>query len=418
MLTKEFASISDHGTPFDEENDPMSVNLFNMPGVRWKNMRAKLSPVFTSGKLKQMLPLMLEVSDELARVLSHHAKRGETVKLKNYLVRYATDVIGSCAFGISCNSLQNSKSEFYVKSQKFSQPSLLLTTRFVIMKNKFVAKLIPFKRLFPDVHEFFISLMAKTINYRKTNNIERNDLVQQMMEVQKKDEGKTKESHPDEVIFTDVVIAAQAFLFFAAGLDGIANTVGFALHPLSLNPQLQDDLADEILSVINQHDGEITYQGLKEMKLLEMVVSEALRMYSPAAMLFREVTTASYTIPDIDITLQRGQNVVIPMFGLHYDPDIYPDPERFDPYRFSDENMSKRHQYAYLPFGEGPRICIANRMALLQIKLTLAAIIKDFKFSVSPKTEVLSRTDKSTTPCNHLNTRVEVVAGGGGFICP
>jgi len=380
-----------------------------MPGVRWKNMRAKFSPVFTSGKLKQMLPLMLECSDELSRVLRHHAKRGETVELKDYLVRYATDLIGTCAFGISCNSLQDSKSEFYVTSLKFFQPSLLFTLRFVIMNNKFVAKLIPFKRLFP-VNEFFINLIAKTINYRKTNNVVRNDLVQQMMKVQKKDEGKTRESHPDEVIFTDVVIAAQAFLFFAAGLDGIANTVGFALHHLSLDPQLQDDLADEILSVVNQHDGQITYQGLHEMKLLEMVVSEILRMYSPAAMLFRIVTTPSYTIPDTDITLERGQKVAIPVAGLHYDPEIYPEPERFDPYRFSEENMSKRHQYAYLPFGEGPRICVANRMALLKIKLTLAAIIKDFRFSVSPRTEVplpMKRHTFSVTPKNGFYLTLE-----------
>jgi hypothetical protein len=68
----------------------------------------------------------------------------------------------------------------------------------------------------------------------------------------------------------------------------------------------------------------------------------------------------TYKIPDTDVVLEKGILTVIPVLALHHDPKYYPDPERFDPERFSEEEKAKRHQYVYLPFGEGPRICIGK----------------------------------------------------------
>jgi cytochrome P450 family 6 len=72
------------------------------------------------------------------------------------------------------------------------------------------------------------------------------------------------------------------------------------------------------------------------------------------------VCTKPYRIPRTDITLEKGIQIFIPVFALHYDPQYYPNPERFDPERFSDEEKKNRPQYSYLPFGEGPRICIGE----------------------------------------------------------
>jgi cytochrome P450 family 6 len=85
--------------------------------------------------------------------------------------------------------------------------------------------------------------------------------------------------------------------------------------------------------------------------------SETLRKYPPVPILNRECTKA-YKIPDTDIVLEKGMLSVIPVLALHHDPKYYPEPERFDPERFSEEEKAKRHHYVYLPFGEGPRICI------------------------------------------------------------
>jgi cytochrome P450 len=82
--------------------------------------------------------------------------------------------------------------------------------------------------------------------------------------------------------------------------------------------------------------------------------------------------TKRYEIPGTNVILEKGIQVVIPAMGLHYDPQYFPEPEKFDPERFSEEVKSKRHNYVYLPFGEGPRICIG--------KTTLYIIIHILQF--------------------------------------
>lgn len=78
----------------------------------------------------------------------------------------------------------------------------------------------------------------------------------------------------------------------------------------------------------------------------------------------------------------------MPTYAFHHDPELYPNPSKFDPDRFLDENKSTRHPFAHLPFGEGPRICIGLRFGLMQVKVGLAMLLKKFKFEVCDKTNV------------------------------
>ena len=86
---------------------------------------------------------------------------------------------------------------------------------------------------------------------------------------------------------------------------------------------------------------------------------ETLRKYPPVQVLLR-ICTNPYRLPGTDVDLEKGIQIFIPVMGLHYDPKYYPQPERFDPERFSDKEKKNRPQYSYLPFGEGPRICIGE----------------------------------------------------------
>ncbi|KAG8176930.1 hypothetical protein JTE90_018713 [Oedothorax gibbosus] len=121
------------------------------------------------------------------------------------------------------------------------------------------------------------------------------------------------------------------------------------------------------------------------MKYLDNVISETLRMYPPLPRLDR-TADAEYTIGGI--TVKKGMLVTIPIFGMHRDPKLYPDPDRFDPNRFSPEEKAKRDPYAYLPFGAGPRNCVAMRFALMEVKVCLAHVIANFIIKTSPETKV------------------------------
>lgn len=109
-----------------------------------------------------------------------------------------------------------------------------------------------------------------------------------------------------------------------------------------------------------------------------------MRKYPPLPFLDRELNE-DWKIPGSDIILKKGTAIMISNFGVQRDPEFYPDPEKFDPERFSEEEKAKRPAMAYLPFGDGPRNCIGLRFGYLQTKVGLATFLKNYKFSIHPK---------------------------------
>jgi len=106
------------------------------------------------------------------------------------------------------------------------------------------------------------------------------------------------------------------------------------------------------------------------------------------------VCTKPYTIQPVNegeepLTLAEGQEVWLPIYPLHRNPDYYTDPDKFDPERFSPENKSKIPDYVYHPFGCGPRICIGNRFALIEIKAILFYLLLNFEIAPTPNTKPL-----------------------------
>lgn len=135
--------------------------------------------------------------------------------------------------------------------------------------------------------------------------------------------------------------------------------MSFALYELALNPDVQDKLAEEIRKYTSENGDKLTYDLLQEMKYLDMVVSETLRKYPPVGNLFRQCTKP-YTIPGTNVLIEAETRVFIPIYAIHRDPKYYPNPEKFDPERFTPEEKAKRHPMIYMPFGEGPRNCIGK----------------------------------------------------------
>ncbi|XP_011705214.1 PREDICTED: cytochrome P450 6l1-like, partial [Wasmannia auropunctata] len=142
---------------------------------------------------------------------------------------------------------------------------------------------------------------------------------------------------------------AQSFIFFVAGFETSATTATFSLYELAQHQDIQDKVRKEINEILAKHGG-LTYDAVNEMTYLHKVVNETLRKYPPVPILNR-ICTKEINLPTTDIHLPKGTLITIPVLGLHRDPSIYPDPDKFDPERFNADKVAERHPYAYLPFG-------------------------------------------------------------------
>uniref|UniRef100_A0A182PYV7 Uncharacterized protein n=1 Tax=Anopheles epiroticus TaxID=199890 RepID=A0A182PYV7_9DIPT len=376
ILVKDFNYFVDRGVYSNEEVDPLSANLFFMEGNRWRKLRSKLAPTFTSGKLKAMFHTIVDVGTRLDQYLAKRCVQAQRLDVKELLARFLTDVIGSCAFGIECNSLDNPDSQFRVMGKRMiNLPKLKALKVFFAMMFRKQARALGIRFNDEDVSDFFLTVVRDTIRYREENGVRRDDFMQLLIDMTKKD------GTGDGETLTFEEIAAQAFIFFFAGFETSSTTLTCALHLLSKHPHVQREARRCVQDVLTKHRNELTYDAVVEMEYLGWIVNETLRMHPPVATLHR-ITTQPYQLPNGSV-IPEGVGVVIPNLAFHNDPDLFSDPLDFKPERFSVKDDFKNN-FSYLPFGEGPRICIGMRFGLLQTRLGLAMLLRNYSFTIDP----------------------------------
>ncbi|XP_043793788.1 probable cytochrome P450 6a14 isoform X3 [Apis laboriosa] len=380
VLIKDFHKFANRGLFPVNSREPLSQNLFGLEAERWRPLRIHFSPIFTTSKLKGLCSLILECSEQLEKYMDILIKKREPLDVREIAARFTTDVIGSCAFGIEMNSLSEKESEFRRLGKGLFTPTFRR-----IVKTR-IRNLIPwlynfFLRILPwdEITKKIVKLTSETIEYRKKNNIVRSDFINILLDLKR---------HPEkiaEIELTNDLLSAQTFVFFGAGFETSSTTISNALYELALNHDIQNKLREEIKEFEKKNDGKWTYENIKEMQYLEKIFQETLRKYPVVPFLNRELIN-DYTFENSKIIIPKGLKIWIPVYGIHHDPDIYPNPEKFDPERFSEDKIKKRHPMHYLPFGHGPRNCIGARFGTYQTKIGLIKIIHKYKVEICDKT--------------------------------
>ncbi|XP_071876484.1 cytochrome P450 6j1 isoform X2 [Bombus fervidus] len=321
ICVKSFACFMNRGIPVNSQ-DSLSAHLFNLEGKRWKSLRSKLTPAFSSGKLKRMFYLLAECGEEFQKLIDASSETHRPFEIRELAAKFTIDVIGSCAFGIQINALTDEESEFHRAAKKLSKPGYTATLwRMLRTAMPKLYKLLGVQVIDTEVSKFFKNVVSQMINEREEHGIKRHDFMDLLIELKNK-----------------------------GTLDECGNG-----------------------QVCNDEDEEITEE------------IETLRKYPPASMLSRRCEH-QYQIPGSKVELPVGMRVIIPIYGFHHDPDYYPDPATFDPERFTEENKRTRHPYTYLPFGEGPRNCIGMRFALLQIKVGIISFLRKHRVETCERT--------------------------------
>uniref|UniRef100_A0A182S9K1 Cytochrome P450 n=1 Tax=Anopheles maculatus TaxID=74869 RepID=A0A182S9K1_9DIPT len=433
ITVKDFDHFVNHRPIFGSNLDRDSIALFGktlfaLSDQQWRNMRATLSPAFTGSKMRQMFDQVVECSADVVQYYreQNHDVDGREYEMKEVFSRYTTDVIASCAFGLKVDSFRDPTNAFYTNGKR-----MIDFARFKILLKVIAYRVFPWlmEKLEVDLFDrelnlFFAGIVLDTANTREKEGIVRPDMIHLLMQAKKGILRRQKEqeetlveafatvqesqhaiSHERQPL-TQMELVAQCLIFFLAGFDTVANCLTFLAYELTLNRDVQDRLYEEILATDSTLEGKpVSYEALQRMKYMDMVVSESLRKWSPAPSTDR-ICTRDYVVRNedgVEFTIDKGTIVFIPIVGLHYDPQYYPDPEKFDPERFSESNRDKIQPGTYLPFGIGPRNCIGSRFALKEVKAIIYQLLKEFTFERTPRTEVPIRLQKGFIALNSEN---------------
>ncbi|XP_047516039.1 cytochrome P450 6B7-like [Pieris napi] len=410
ILSVDFIHFYPRALGRNPEVEPLLGNIFHLDGDKWKLLRQRLTPAFTTAKLKAMFPLVINCADKLHIVGEKIDENGGDFDARELMARFTTEFIGACGFGIEMNSINNEHSEFrelgrYMFSRYFYDIVLMgIWELFPEVRN-----LIRVRKT--DLDDAISKIVLSIFEQRNYKPSGRNDFIDLLLELSEKGkiEGEFIEHIDSNGVSKHIVmelktmdLIAQVFVFFAAGFETSSSATSFALHQLALNPDIQSKIQKEIDEVLAKYDNKLCYDAISELIYLDMAFKEAMRLFPSLGFLHRKCARR-YTIPQLGITIDPGVNIIIPIQAIQTDEKYFDNAKEFRPERFADgKNINK---YAYLPFGDGPRACIGTRLGQMQSLAGLAAILQKFTVEPSDKTPV-------ELPVNPWSNNAQAVKGG------
>lgn len=401
IAVKNFDSFVDHRFIIEPHMDSLMGNtLFLMRGEKWRKMRTTLTPVFTGSKMRHMFELVRDCAVDSKNFLldTFFTTVGSemSMELKDFYSRVTNDTIASCAFGLKINSLIDRQNEFYETGCKLQHLNSVKSFLKIWCLRAFpwVFEKLHIEFVDSSIRKMFSNLVLQNIEERRKNNVVRPDLIDLLVRAK------------NGSVWSDDEIISQAFVFFLAGFDTSMWVLIAVTYELALNAKVQERLIDEINELESKlGDQQISYEDLNKMKYLDMVVMEVLRVHSPAVLIDR-LCSKDFHLTDgdsVNVLIEKGDHIWIPIYCFHHNPKYFPDPERFDPERFNEENRKKIDQAHYVPFGMGPRACIGGRFALMEVKLIIYYMLSQFTFRRTTETEVPMKIKSSPFGLSPLN---------------
>jgi cytochrome P450 len=342
--------------------------LFVNDGESWKRQRRLAQPAFHTRRISSYADTMVQ----LASAMADRWQAGVPVAMHHAMPELTMQIITRTMFGGSVGA------NFADIGSEISRLLEIIMARFDRLY--MIPEWLPTRenRTLKRIVARLDQLILGFIEERRASGEDRGDLLAMLLLAQDEDGsgGMTDRQVRDECLIT-----------FGAGHETTANALVWTWYALSQHPDIEARLHEELDTVLGGRAP--TLEDLPSLKYTEMVLKEAMRLYPPAWGTTREpvedVTLGGYTV-------KKGETVFVNIYGVHMDPQYFPDPERFDPERFSPEAEKSIPKYAYLPFGGGPRVCIGNAFAMMEAKLILATMGQRFSLRVAPGQQVVPET--------------------------
>lgn len=337
--------------------------LLTADGERWRWQRRVASPTFRHERLAAFLPDMIAAAE---------ARRDRWLSLVDHTVDVAHEMMQT-TFEIIAETMLSGRSGIDPDRVEHGITAFLDSTNWTIALGLIRAPLwtpYPGRRRAERARDYLRAEILRIIAERRGAPERRPDLIGLLLEARDPETGRG---------MNDRDLADNLLTFIAAGHETTALALAWTFYLLDLHPEIAHRVLAEITGITGgeplraEHVGSLSYT--------RQVLMEAMRLYPPAPIITRD---AAEDVVLGGERLPAGTNVFVPVYAVHRQTALWPDPDRFDPDRFETGAVKARHRYAYLPFGAGPRICIGMSFALMEAAAVLAVLLPAIRLAAIP----------------------------------
>ncbi len=341
----------------------LGKGLLTADGEYWLRQRRLIQPGFHRAKLAALTDIMQQVIDDFMVDLEAKAEGGKEIEMAHEMMELAFRVVAKSLFGTETNDeLLTRLGDRITVIQKFlvrqvRQPYLRWWFNW---SGKTQTHL--------DLAEDAGEMILQVIGDRRKSKEEYDDLLDMLLSARYEDTGEG---------MTDRQLLEECMVLFAAGHETSANSLVWTLYLFTQHPEVVQKIREELAQVIGNR--KIAFEDLRQLEYITQVVKESMRMYPPAWVTDRlsvaDDEILGYKIPKDTVALTF-------IYGAHHNPKVWDQPEEFRPERFTKENMKDKHKFSYFPFGGGPRLCIGNNFAMMEMQLAIASLVQKFDFKL------------------------------------
>lgn len=369
----------------------LGTGLLTSKGAKWHKHRKMITPTFHFKILESFIEVFNDNCLILLEKLKLKSESQEVFDIHPYITLCALDIINETAMGTKINAQEQEHSP-YVKS--LYELSRLTMARFnkVWLHSDFIFRHSSLGKEFYGhlkvLHDFTSGVVKERKEKRKQNGTtteqqdgtgvkQRKAFLDLLLDVSENEESGNR--------LTSEELREEVDTFMFEGHDTTTAGISWALFLLGNHSAVQEKAAEELDKIFQDDPDRLaTIADLSEMKYLERVIKETLRIRPVVPFISRkieeDVKIDEYLIP-------RDTTISLSIWSLHRDPRYFPDPEKFNPDNFLPERVQTRHPYAFIPFSAGPRNCIGQKFAMLEEKVILSSILRKFKIEAVEKME-------------------------------
>ena len=364
--------------------------LLNSEGDFWRRQRRLSQPAFHRQRLALLVDTMNEESREIVSRWKQH-DAALPVDISHEMMRLTLAIVTRSMFSSDVKNRLDNLSD--------AIDTILATAQAKLYEFIHIPMHIPTPQnvRYRKAVEKVEAVIYDIINRRRTEagTIRHDDLLAMLMEARDEETGEG---------MTDRQVRDEVATIFMAGHETTANALSWALYLLAKHPDVVGKLREEISRVLGP-DGQPTMENLRDLTYTMQVVQETMRLYPPAWIFSRK--------PIADDTLEGGyrlpvgNGVLICPYLLHRNPKFWENPDTFDPDHFLPERVKQRPTYAYLPFGGGPRLCIGNNFALMEMQIVLVHLVRAFDFRTTRRDVIVPEPGITLRPKGGLRLRIQ-----------